>query len=139
VAEPPVSLLASNKNADEGVFAMDPADVIDRAELWDRVDCDRQILADLEAAFREGGARLLADVVDALDLQDQNRSWRAAHALKGAVATLAARSATPLAIEIEVLAMAGELSSARRLCDQLRDELPRVQAALAAMVATGPP
>ena len=65
--------------------------VMDRSLALARVDGDEALLADLAKLFCEESPKMLAAVHEAVAAKDAERLQRAAHSLKGAVATLAAQ------------------------------------------------
>jgi HPt (histidine-containing phosphotransfer) domain-containing protein len=63
--------------------------VFDSAELVDRVGGDRELVAELICRFLEDCPALVAAIASAVEDRDTERARSAAHALKGAAATVA--------------------------------------------------
>lgn len=114
---------------------MPPPPPFDPAELWRRVDGDRDLLASLVELYREDAPRLLAQVAGALAADDCAALESAAHALKGATAVLAAGAAGALLGQLERQGRAGELAAARATHGLLALEVERLLSALDELLA----
>ncbi len=110
---------------------------LDRAVLLDRVDGDRALLTELTAIFRETGDSLLEGIREAAQAPDPTALARAAHRLRGALGTLAARPAAEAALQVEAAAQAGDLPGARKALESLERELERLRPELAALAGEG--
>jgi CheY-like chemotaxis protein len=92
---------------------------------------DRALLAELAAAFVADCPRRVAELRAALGAQEATRLERAAHALKGAVATFGAARARELADALETRGRERRLTDAPALAVELERELAEVTSALA--------
>jgi HPt (histidine-containing phosphotransfer) domain-containing protein len=94
------------------------------------VDGDEALLADLAKLFCEESPKMMAAVQQAIAAKDAERLERAAHSLKGAVATLAAQKAFDAALRLERLGRAGDLSEAERAYEALESQIERLRSVL---------
>jgi two-component system, sensor histidine kinase and response regulator len=110
----------------------------DRAELVDRFDDDVPFITEMVAVFLADAATCTHELRDAVRSGDSERIHRAAHKLKGSLATMAAGPARALAQHIESCGAAGEPVGTsfdelevevERLLDALREEFPPAAAA----------
>jgi two-component system, sensor histidine kinase and response regulator len=99
------------------------------------VDGDRELLQEVVAVLLETAPDSLAALRHALDTGDPIGAAHTAHALKGAVAAVAAGPALATAARLEELARARDLGAARDLLVPLERELGRLLAALRDFVA----
>jgi two-component system sensor histidine kinase/response regulator len=123
--------LARNRDDASGPPASVPTEAsVCTAELLERIDGDRTLLAELVALLREsypGQVRAAREAViqgDALGLQ------RVGHSLKGALGNLGAPIGSRIAFELESMGRGGDLGLAQARLDQLEDELIRVMESL---------
>jgi len=79
-------------------------------ELMERIDGDRTLLAELAEIFREDYPKQIRLAHEALAANDAAAVRRIGHALKGALANLAATDATSLAASVEAMGKSGDLS-----------------------------
>jgi CheY-like chemotaxis protein/HPt (histidine-containing phosphotransfer) domain-containing protein len=112
-------------------------EVLDRAELLDRVDGDREFLAELVQMFAEDCPGWLAAIRDSIDRGDARGLKLAAHTLRGAAANFSARAAADAAGALEGMGRAGDLTGAAAAYAILEDAVRRLGRALAGFV--GPP
>ncbi len=112
---------------------IDHATLIDHSALLARLDGDTALLKEMTALFLSDCPRLLSDLEAAVASGVAPRIERAAHALKGAVANFDAKAAYDVALQLEGLARAGDLTQAEALCVALGVELNRLQPALATL------
>jgi len=92
-----------------------------------RVEGDEALLADLAKLFCEQSPRMMAAIQEAIENKNADAIERAAHSLKGSVATFAAREAFELALKMESLGRARELDDAVGVFAALTEEIGRVQ------------
>ena len=104
--------------------------IMDRNLALARVDGDEALLADLAKLFCEESPKMMAAVQQAIAAKDAERLERAAHSLKGAVATLAAQKAFDAALRLERLGRAGDLSEAERAYEALESQIERLRSVL---------
>ena len=107
-----------------------PSAVLDRNLALARVDGDEALLADLAKLFCEESPKMLAALLQAVSRKDAERLQRAAHSLKGAVATFAAHDAFEAALKLERLGRAGDLSGAEKAYEALESQIERLRSVL---------
>jgi len=112
---------------------MTPNGSVDAAQLLDRIDDDRCLLAELVSVFRREYPLNLESVKAAIGTRNAAELERAAHTLKGALGNLSAIRAATLAAELERMARSLDLSNAPATFDRLAGELPLVTRALEAL------
>ena len=96
-------------------------------ELLNRVDNDRELLADLLTLFQEDFPRLRDALHTAVESGNPSQVETAAHTLKGMLATLSIKRGAELAAAIEAAARAGivpEIRQAVAAFDREEAELP---------------
>jgi len=113
--------------------------VVDWETALGRVDGDEALLADLAKLFCEESSRILAAVEQAVARKSAPELERAAHSLKGSVATFAAQDAFEAALKLERLARAGELNGVEEGFAVLAAEVERLRTALESLSAAPAP
>jgi HPt (histidine-containing phosphotransfer) domain-containing protein len=106
---------------------------IDVAQLLDRLDGDRILIAELVDIFRVDCPGNLRFAQEAIDRQDANGLWRSAHKLKGALANLSAIEASTIAAELEVIGRSLDMATAQATLDSLVQEAGNALLALEAL------
>jgi CheY-like chemotaxis protein len=106
---------------------------VDVREALDRVGGDAELLHELADVFLADCPRMWRNLGEALGKGDARQVARAAHALKGSVATFGARAAHGLAEQLERKGREGDLTQAADIAARLDDELQRLQSALVRM------
>jgi HPt (histidine-containing phosphotransfer) domain-containing protein len=96
----------------------------------DRLDGDRDLLAEIIAALVESGPSSTASLRDAVEIGDAARVAQAAHALRGAVSNVAATAALTATARLEELGFAGDLTGAAEQLGAVEREMTRLIAAL---------
>ena len=130
------------KDADERQSESKPEakSPVDAAQLLDRIDGDRALLAELVDLFRAEFPSYLRSAQQAIDQQDGNALRMAGHTLKGAFANLSATKAATLAGELEDLAKSFDASfdstRAQATLDHLAHEITNLMRALEALCPT---
>jgi ligand-binding sensor domain-containing protein/signal transduction histidine kinase/DNA-binding response OmpR family regulator/HPt (histidine-containing phosphotransfer) domain-containing protein len=123
--EPPVTALASERLPESQAEA--PVD-------WDRLmlasDGEQEFAEELAQVFIDAGDSALKDIRAALVRGDLEATGRAAHSLKGASASMFARSTSEAAARLETAARAGDAQEASKVEEQLRLEAARATAFL---------
>jgi HPt (histidine-containing phosphotransfer) domain-containing protein len=109
--------------------------VLDRNLALARVDGDEVLLGDLAKLFLEEIPKMLAAVWGAVSGKDADRLQRAAHSLKGSVATLAAQKAFDAALKLERLARARDLEDSEKVYAMLAYEIERLKPVLETLSA----
>jgi two-component system sensor histidine kinase/response regulator len=99
-------------------------------DLFERIDGDRTLLAELVDLLKEDTPTQLQTARDAIAKGDAAALQRVGHALRGALGNLAAPEAACMAGELESMGMASYLASARTKLSELERELTRVIATL---------
>ena len=113
--------------------------VMDWATALGRVGDDEPLLIDLAKLFCEQSPSMLLAVKQAVESRSASDLHRAAHAMKGSVATFSAHPAFEAALKLERLGRAGELTEVVEAFAVLVEEVGRLQRALEAIcVATAP-
>jgi PAS domain S-box-containing protein len=92
---------------------------------------DRELLAQVVQLFRDDYPASLRTIDDAIGQHDPEALQQAAHRLKGAIATVGAAAGRQAAADIEDAARAGDFDRARRAQATLRQEIGRLEEALA--------
>ena len=109
------------------------SDVVDAAQLLDRIDDDRNFLAELVEIFRRDYPQSVSAVRSAIDTGNAASLQQSAHTLKGTLANLSALGASALAGELEQMGRSLNLAGAQSTLDRLASELPNVTRALEAL------
>jgi signal transduction histidine kinase/DNA-binding NarL/FixJ family response regulator len=112
----------------------DLASPIDEGDLMERVDNDREFLAELVELFEEDGPALLNELRDAVARQDSPAVARAAHTIKGTVGNFCAAAAMQMALEIEIMGKEDSLDHAAQSLAALEREVSQMKAALDKML-----
>lgn len=94
-----------------------------RDALLSAVDGDEQLAAEFIGVFLTEHAHLVAAVREALGGADRTALTRAAHSLKGALASFTSIGARITAGELELLGRSGEIESAGVLVDLLERQV----------------
>jgi HPt (histidine-containing phosphotransfer) domain-containing protein len=94
---------------------------------------------DLGRLFRGESAKLLAEIREAAGRKDKQALQRAAHSLKGSVATFAADDALDAAMKIETFSRGQESAGLEEAISTLEAEVERLLEALAELEASGEP
>ncbi len=95
--------------------------------LQQQVDHDKNLLIEIISIFQNDANRLLEQIQKAISLKDNEMLQRAAHNLKGSLATLAANSPYQKAQELEQLAKDGNLDDAVKVFHELKTETERLK------------
>jgi PAS domain S-box-containing protein len=111
--------------------------VMDRALALARVDGDESLLADLARLFCEESPAMMAAVQEAVAARDADRLQRAAHSLKGAVATLSAPKAFDAALAMERQGRSGDLTQIDKAYALLEVQVQRLRSVLET-ISAGP-
>ena len=98
--------------------------------LWEQIDGDRGLLADVVELFKEDCPRRLEEARQAVTTRDAERLARSAHSVKGAASTLAAQATYHAAYALEKMGQAAQFDAAPAAIDRLDAELQRLFAEL---------
>ena len=104
--------------------------VLDPAGALERVDGDRELLGEIIALFQEDVGPLVKELEAAVKARDAEGIMRAAHRLKGSVATFAAKPATAAAFRLETMGRDGDIGNVDAAFSDLQAELARLHPAL---------
>ncbi len=107
---------------------------LDVTALLERVDGDRELLAELVELFLEDYPAQLAEIKAAIDAHDPARLARAAHTLKGSISNFATGTAFEAARQLELMGRQGDLHGAREVYAQLSESLQRLRSALERLI-----
>jgi signal transduction histidine kinase/CheY-like chemotaxis protein/HPt (histidine-containing phosphotransfer) domain-containing protein len=113
-----------------------PDVVLDRTVAIDQAGGDPAVLRDLVGIFRRESGSLLAEIRTAAERGEARALERAAHRLKGALATMGAGRALVQADDLEARGRAGDLSRASQALARLREELARLDPELEALAGS---
>jgi CheY-like chemotaxis protein/HPt (histidine-containing phosphotransfer) domain-containing protein len=91
---------------------------------------DRRLLREVVSLFRADAPSSLRRIEKALGRRDGDALRAAAHALKGAIATLGGKAGRDAAAELEQIGRSGRLDRADRAWVALREQIRRLDAAL---------
>ena len=106
------------------------AEVVDRSELWSRVDGNARLLHKIIGLFFENYPRLLSAIQQAVAGGDPEALGRAAHTLKGEVGNFAAKNAFAAALRLEKMGCQGDLSLGQEAASELEHEISLLRIAL---------
>jgi two-component system, sensor histidine kinase and response regulator len=107
------------------------AAVFDRSAALSYVDGDLVLLQEMAEAFLADYPPRLAEIQESITIGDSQALMRAAHSLKGGVASFAAKSMYDAALRLEIMGRSGDLSQAQDGYATLEDELSRLISFLA--------
>lgn len=108
--------------------------VLDKAELLDRVDQDMEFLAETVEIFNEDGPQLLSEIRDAVKREDASALTGTAHTFKGMAANFCAKRAVDAALALEMMGRNGDLTGAADALCTLEKEAKRLKSALAELL-----
>jgi len=109
---------------------MQVTNVINNEELYARVAGDEELLHEIVELFMEDHKNHLFNIKDALSKKDAALLVRAAHTLKGAVATFAAGSATEAALKLEMMGRHQDFTGGSEAYVKLEKEIDLLKEAL---------
>jgi two-component system sensor histidine kinase/response regulator len=112
--------------------------VFDVPDVLNRVEDDRELLAELVTLFLEDYPRQLDKLDDALSQNKAHQLELLAHSLKSALANLSAKRAADAARQLETVARSGDLHSATQAIRHLQDELDTLRQAMEQFLQTPP-
>ena len=98
---------------------------IDWAAALDRLQGDRELLAELVSVIRQEAPRLLAEVRQAVETGDAAALKLAAHTLKGSLASFAAADAVEAAKRLELMGKQNDMAAAPEALAALEREIDR--------------
>jgi HPt (histidine-containing phosphotransfer) domain-containing protein len=107
-----------------------PEQILDLQETLDRVAGDRDLLSEIATIFLADAGEMVDVARKAVEARDAAALHRAAHRLKGSVATFAAAPAADAAIALELLGRDGQVDTAPEAFKRLELEIRRLIDAL---------
>jgi HPt (histidine-containing phosphotransfer) domain-containing protein len=116
-----------------------PAPSVDVDNLMAQAGGDRDLIADIAAAYVEAQATILEPIVRAIEAADPSRLEQAARQLRGTFGTLAAPRAGAAARRLELIGRDGDLGPAAGALELLRAEMERLEADLESIAGARPP
>ncbi len=111
-----------------------PAPAFNLDEVLQRVDGDRDLLAELAGLFVSDAPAMVADVLAAVAAGDAAAVSRTAHRLKGSILTFGAAAAAAAALSLETNGRAGDLTAAQGDVARLAAEVERLREELESLV-----
>jgi HPt (histidine-containing phosphotransfer) domain-containing protein len=115
--------------------AIKPLAAFDPSEILARVEGDLELLAELVEIFDGEAPQRLSEIRRCMEVGDANGLERAAHALRGSVASFGAHPAAQAAHALEIRGRDGAFAGAEVHVAELAHELSRLQIALASFTA----
>lgn len=112
-------------------------DVIDRADVMNRVSGDTELLAEMIGLFSSDCPRLMSEMHDAIERNDKQALEYVAHTLKGTVGNFSAANAFEAALRLEKMGREGDTTHAKEAYAMLEREIRRLEPALAALEKEG--
>ena len=109
-------------------------DVLDKAELLERVDQDLEFLAETVEMFDEDAPELLSEIRDAVNRQDAAALAGTAHTFKGMASNFCAQAVVDAALALEIMGQSSNLSGAPEAISLLETEAERLKSALAELL-----
>jgi CheY-like chemotaxis protein len=115
--------------------ASSEAPVLDRTALYEQVGDEADLLLKVIEMFRNDSVQVVAKLETALANDDASEVQQGAHRVKGALLTLGAKAAAEVAMHLEHMGRAGDLTNGTARLAQLREELTRLAPELDAVVS----
>ena len=137
-----IERVRSGSRQNEETRAAEPAatDDLNPVELLERVQGDRELLAEIVQLFDDGLPAILRSLRESADRNDTAEFARAAHTLKGSVGNFGRQAAYRAVEQMEGFAKENDMAQAAATLRIVESELDRLQAALepfrAAVVAS---
>jgi|GEM_PF-1322445 len=125
-----IEQVASNCDGEKQSLSPAAMPIIDEAELFERIDNDRELLKEIAEEFYPDCSRLLAEAKVAVAAGDGSALKAAAHALKGAVGNFAAKPAYAVAQKLEKIGEQNDFARAKAGYAELVAEIERLLPAL---------
>lgn len=104
--------------------------ILNRKEVYSRVDDDMELLQELIEIFLEDYPQLMSDIHSAIQSGDAEALKSSAHTLKGSVSNFCAQSAVDAALKLEIAGGNKDLSSAEEDFITLQSSMGEVSIAL---------
>ncbi len=108
--------------------------VLDRTALYEQVGDEADLLLKVIEMFRNDSVQVVRKLDAALAGHDASEVQQGAHRLKGALLTLGAKPAADVAMHLEQMGRAGDVSGGAAVLAELRTQLTRLDPELDAVV-----
>jgi signal transduction histidine kinase/DNA-binding response OmpR family regulator len=108
--------------------------VLDRTALYEQVGDEADLLLKVIEMFRKDSGQVVAKIEKALADSDASEVQQAAHRVKGGLLTLGAKAAADVAMRLEHMGRAGDVTGGTELLTKLREELTRLDPELESVV-----
>jgi signal transduction histidine kinase/CheY-like chemotaxis protein/HPt (histidine-containing phosphotransfer) domain-containing protein len=108
--------------------------VLDRTALYEQVGDEADLLLKVIEMFRTDSVSVMSKLATALAASDASEVQQGAHRLKGALLTLGGKAAADVAMRLEHMGRAGDVTGGAALLEELRGELSRLDPELEAVV-----
>jgi signal transduction histidine kinase/DNA-binding response OmpR family regulator len=108
--------------------------VLDRTALYEQVGDEADLLLKVIEMFRKDSGQVVAKIEKALADSDASEVQQAAHRVKGGLLTLGAKAAADVAMRLEHMGRAGDVTGGTELLTRLREELTRLDPELESVV-----
>jgi HPt (histidine-containing phosphotransfer) domain-containing protein len=105
----------------------------------DRVGDDEELLREIVLEYFGCRAKMMSGIRQAIASRDAEKLERAAHAFKGTVGTLGAKSVAEAALRLEAMGRSGNLAEAEEAYGKLEEEVARLQGELTQLAAAEGP
>jgi HPt (histidine-containing phosphotransfer) domain-containing protein len=105
-------------------------DIIDKQELLEELDGDREFLEESVELLDSDAPPLLEQIRDALQRGDSTAISSSAHTLKSMVGNFCAQPAFDAALKVETIGRSGDLEQCSEPVESLQTEVGRLQKAL---------
>ncbi|MFN8573773.1 MAG: response regulator [Gemmatimonadaceae bacterium] len=128
-----IELLAPEPSEPEDTLA---APAIDMDELLDRVDGDQDLMLKVTGMFLEGLPIRMTEIRDAASERDNAGLARAAHALKGASGSIAAKALASASLAVEMIGRGNNLDRLPTALAELEHEADRARSALSGLTSS---
>jgi len=112
-------------------------EIINRAELAERLDRDFSLFSELTDLFFDDSLSLLKKIEDSINKKDSDSLRKTAHTLKGAVANFSAPRAYEAAFTLETLGKENRMSEAEEKLLILKKEIENLSAEMKSILKQG--
>lgn len=112
-------------------------EIINRAELEERLDRDFSLFAELTDLFFDDSLSLLKKIEDSITRKDSDSLRKTAHTLKGAVANFSAPRAYDAAFALETAGRENRLEDAEEKFNLLKKEIDNLSEEMKSILKQG--
>ena len=114
---------------------MNIQDILDREELYARIDDDEELLQELIELFLEDYPQLMSEIKAGIEQRNATLLRKAAHTLKGSVGNFCVRIGVDTAHKLEVAGANSTFTSTEQEYVRLVNEMKQVEKALQSIAA----